>query len=228
MVVSWQMVIGGAVLLAGGLGALQAMTLVAALPVALIMLVLCYGLWRGLVADRAHSMQDLSPATNFWSGQHWRRRLEQIVHETTEQDVRQFLQNAVLPAMHDVARELRERGVEADVHENLGPHTDADASDVVRLTLPDPEMRDFVYGVKAVHRPVPVFLVREAARADQREEVYVPMTFFADGRLGYDIQYLRREEIIVDILRHYERHRAVLGDQRAQLLNRAPGHSDPV
>ena len=54
------------------------------------------------------------------------------------------------------------------------------------------------------------------------------MTFFADGRLGYDIQYLRREEIIVDILRHYERHRAVLADARAQLLNRAPGHSDPV
>ena len=98
----------------------------------------------------------------------------------------------------------------------------------MRLTLPDPEMRDFVYGVKAVHRPVPVFLVREAARSGPREEVYEPMTFFADGRLGYDIQYLRREEIIVDILRHYERHRAVLADQRAQLLNRAPGHGDPA
>ncbi len=227
----WAVVLGitaGVLMLAGGLKALQAMTLVAALPVALIMLVLCYGLWRGLVADRAHAMQDLSPATNFWSGQHWRRRLEQIVHDTTEQDVRQFLQGTVLPAMHDVARELRERGVEADVHENLAPHAEAGATDVVRLTLPDPEMRDFVYGVKAVHRPVPVFLVREAARQGAREEVYVPMTFFADGRLGYDIQYLRREEIIVDILRHYERHRAVLADARAQLLNRAPGHSDPA
>ena len=79
-----------------------------------------------------------------------------------------------------------------------------------------------------MHRPVPVFLVREAARSGPREEVYEPMTFFADGRLGYDIQYLRREEIIVDILRHYERHRAVLADQRAQLLNRAPGHGDPA
>lgn len=227
----WAVVLGitaGVLLLAGGLGALQAMTLVAALPVALIMLVLCYGLWRGLVADRAHAMQDLAPATNFWSGQHWRRRLEQIVHDTTKADVRKFLQDAVLPAMHDVARELRERGVEADVHESLAPHTEEGATDMVRLTLPDPEMRDFVYGVKAVHRPVPVFLVREAARSQAREEVYVPMAFFADGRLGYDIQYLRREEIIVDILRHYERHRAVLADARAQLLNRAPSHGDPV
>ena len=99
---------------------------------------------------------------------------------------------------------------------------------MVRLTLPDPDMRDFVYGVKAVHRPAPVFLVREAAKPSEGAEIYQPMTFFADGRLGYDIQYLRREEIIVDILRHYERHRAVLADTRAQLLNRAPGHSDPA
>ena len=227
----WAVVLGATatvLLLAGGLKALQAMTLVAALPVALIMLVLCYGLWRGLVADQAHSMQDLAPATNFWSGQHWRKRLEQIVHDTTENDVRSFLQSTVLPAMHDVARELRERGVEADVHDSLAVSGEQGATDMVRLTLPDPEMRDFVYGVKAVHRPVPVFLVREASRTVAREEVYVPMTFFADGRLGYDIQYLRREEIIVDILRHYERHRGVLADQRAQLLNRAPGHADPA
>ena len=51
----------GVLMLAGGLKALQAMTLVAALPVALTMLVLCYGLWRGLVADQAHSTQDLAP-----------------------------------------------------------------------------------------------------------------------------------------------------------------------
>ena len=226
----WAVVLGitaGVLLLAGGLKALQAMTLVAALPVALIMLVLCFGLWRGLVADRAHSKQDLSPATNFWSGEHWRRRLEQIVHETTENDVRQFLEGSVLPAMHDVARELRERGVEADIHENFGPHTEEGATDMVRLTLPDADVRDFIYGVKSVHRPAPVFLVREAAKSVDRQEIYQPMTFFVDGRLGYDIQYLRREEIIVDILRHYERHLAVMTDARAQLLSRAPGHSYP-
>ena len=217
----------GVLMLAGGLKALQAMTLVAALPVALTMLVLCYGLWRGLVADQAHSTQDLAPATNFWSGLHWRKRLEQIVRDTTAEDVRKFMQATVLPAMHDVARALRERGVEAEVHESLAPHAEPGATDMVRLTLPDPEMRDFVYGVKSLHRPVSVYLVREAARSGPREEVFEPMTFFADGRTGYDVQYLRREEMIADILRHYERHRAVLADQRAQLLNRAPSHASP-
>ena len=221
----WAVVLGvtaAVLLLAGGLGALQAMTLVAALPVALIMLALCYGLWRGLQADVAHSTQDLAPATNFWSGQHWRRRLEQIVRQSTRQDVLTFIQSTVLPAMHDVARELGQRGVAATVHED-----DAGAG-VVRLTIPDADMRDFVYGVKTVSRAVPVFMVREAARQSERSQVFEPTTFFEDGRQGYDIEYLRREEIIVDILRHYERHRAVLADKRAQLLNRAPSHAGPA
>lgn len=219
----WAAVLGetaAVLLLAGGLGALQAMTLVAALPVAIIMLALCYGLWRGLQADVAHSTQDLAPATNFWSGQHWRRRLEQIVHQSTRQDVLQFMQTTVLQAMRDVARELSQRGVAATVNEDdLG-------KGVLRLTIPDPSLRDFVYGVKAVSRAVPVFIVREASRQDERDQVFEPMTFFEDGRQGYDIQYLRGEEIIVDILRHYERYRTVSASQDTQLLNRAPGHSD--
>ena len=221
----WAAVLGvtaAVLLLAGGLGALQAMTLVAALPVAVIMLALCYGLWRGLQADVAHSTQDLAPATNFWSGQHWRRRLEQIVHQSTREDVQRFMQTAVLQAMRDVARELSQRGVAASVHEgDLG-------EGVLRLTIPDPTLRDFVYGVKAVSRAVPVFIVREAARETERDQVFEPMTFFEDGRQGYDIQYLRTEEIIVDILRHYERYRTVSVNQRTQLLNRAPGHTEPL
>lgn len=209
-------------LLAGGLKALQAMTLVAALPVTAIMLALCYGLWRGLIADVAHSSQDLAPATNFWSGQHWRRRLEQIVHQPTHDDVLGFLRATVLPAMRDVAGELRERGLDVEVHDE----TAQDGS--VRLRIPDPAMRDFVYGVKAVHRAVPVFIVSEASRDVERSQVTEPITFFADGRQGYDIQYLRPEEIIVDILRHYERYLSLTADRRTELLNRAPSHPSPT
>ena len=209
-------------LLAGGLKALQAMTLVAALPVAVIMLALCFGLWRGLAADVAHSSQDLSPATNFWSGQHWLRRLEQIVHQSTRSEVLEYLRKTVLPAMEQVASELRKRGVEATVH------SEEVADGTLRLTIPDPLMRDFVYGVKVQERTLPVFLVREAAKSSANTQVFEPITFFADGRLGYDIQYLRPEELIADILRHYERYRAITGDERTQLLNRAPGHTDAL
>ncbi|GCB05948.1 BCCT family transporter [Ralstonia sp. SET104] len=214
----WAAVLGATaaiLMLAGGLKALQAMTLVAALPVAIIMVLLCYGLWHGMSADRAHYSRKLAPATSFWSGQHWRRRLAQMVHPATQADVRAFLAEHVRPAMNDVVAELAARGIQAHVSE---------VEDNVRLTIPDASYRDFVYGVRIVLKPLPAVTPRQAAEP-QNMHIYEPITFFEDGREGYDIEYLRGEEIIADVLRHYERYRAQRADQRTRLLREAPGHT---
>lgn len=219
----WAAVLGAtaAILLAaGGLAALQAMTLVAALPVAIIMLALCYGLWRGVMADHAHYSQDLAPSTSFWSGQHWRRRLAQMVRETTEPQVRQFMRDTVLPAFLDVRAELGKSGIEAIILE----HAD-DSS--MRLTVPHDGLRDFVYGVRAVRKTLPAFFMRNAAAPDAQTHVYEPVTFFEDGREGYDIECLRCEEVIADILRQYQRYLSLNADRRTHLVNRAPGHASP-
>lgn len=226
----WQRLFWAAVLgvtavvlmLAGGLKALQAMTLVAALPVALIMLVLCWGLWRGLVADSTHTARDLAPATNFWSGAHWKHRLTQMVRDSTELEVRSYLTDTVLPAMRDVATELEQQGVAAHVQ------GEPQADDALRLVIPDAVLRDFVYGVRITQRHVATFAMRDAARDGELPKVFEPITFFADGRVGYDIQYLRREEVIVDILRQYERYRATSADSRSELLHRSPGHAASI
>lgn len=214
-------------LLAGGLKALQAFTLVAALPVAAIMAVLCVGLWRGMRADALHAMQDLAPATNFWNGQHWRKRLEQIVRQPTAADIQRFLQRTVLPAMQEVASELQRQGVQAEVVDESQGSGDLSAISV-RLTIPMPELRDFVYGVRPVKRKLPGFMLTEVTEEDEnvRRHVVEPITFFADGREGYDVQYLRQEELIADILRNYERYLSVSADKRTALLNRAPGHAE--
>ena len=214
----WAVVLGATaaiLMLAGGLKALQAMTLVAALPVAIIMALLCYGLWRGMSADRAHYSRELAPATSFWSGQRWRQRLAQMVNPSTEADVRAFLATHVRPAMNDVVTELSRRGIEAHVLET---------EDSVRLVIPDPSDRDFVYGVRSASKPLPVATPSQAA-APEHALTHEPVTFFEDGREGYDIEYLRGEEIIVDILRHYERYRTQRTDERTSLLREAPGHT---
>lgn len=221
----WAAVLGvtaAILMLAGGLKALQAMTLVAALPVALIMLVLCWGLWRGLVADQAHALRDLAPATSFWSGAHWRHRLEQMVRDSTEAEVRAYIADTVAPAMRDVATELGQRGVAAELQ------GDPQQDDSLRLVIPDATLRDFVYGVRVARRAVATFAVRDTAPEGSVPYVFEPITFFVDGREGYDIQYLRREEVIVDILRQYERYRATSADRRSELLHRSPGHARPL
>lgn len=214
-------------LLAGGLKALQAMTLVTALPVAAIMVLLCIGLWRGMKADLAHAGQDLAPATSFWTGQHWRKRLEQIVHQPTAADVNRFLKVSVLPAMQEVVAEMRKQGVDARVQDDTAVTEGADAGSV-RLIVPITGLRDFVYGVRPVTRRLPGFMLTEVTDDEEnvRRHVVEPITFFEDGREGYDVQYLRQEELIADILRNYERYLSLMADQRTVLLNRAPGHTE--
>ena len=103
----------------------------------------------------------------------------------------------------------------------------ADAGSV-RLIVPITGLRDFVYGVRPVTRRLPGFMLTEVTddEANVRRHVVEPITFFEDGREGYDVQYLRQEELIADILRNYERYLSLMADQRTVLLNRAPGHTE--
>ena len=225
----WAAVLGVvaiALLLAGGLKALQALTLIAALPVAIIMAVLCVGLWRGMQADLRNATQDWAPATSFWNGEHWRKRLELIVRQPSATDIQSFLQKTVLPAMREVAAEMQRQGVHAVVQDDSANLVDGHAG-AVQLHIPIAELRDFVYGVRPVKRKLPGFILTEVTDEEEnaRRHVVEPMTFFADGREGYDIQYLRPQELIADILRNYERYLSLSADKRNLLLNRAPGHN---
>ena len=205
-------------LAAGGLKALQAMTLVSALPFTVIMLVLCYGLWRGLQADQHQLAQDLAPGTSFWSGYHWRQRLAAILEQPDAAGVRLFISGTVQPALVTVAEEMQRRGLNALVSQPDG--------ESVQLAIPQPALRDFVYGVRCVAKPVAAFALRDAVLpSGQQTFTYTPQTFFADGREGYNIEYLQQQEVIADVLRQYERYLALMHDERSRLISTAPGHA---
>ncbi len=217
----WAALLGltAAVLLAaGGLKALQAMTLLSALPFAAIMLLLCYGLLRGLRADRHHATQALAPATSFWSGHHWRQRLAVMLNQPQAAEVQQFIDHTVQPALQAVAAEMATRGVTAEVTRDA-------VSGTVQLSIPQPSLRDFVYGVRCVEQATPAFVLRDVALpAGQRLYSYQPMTFFVDGREGYSIEYLQQQEVIADVLKQYQRYLVLLHDEQARLLSAAPAH----
>lgn len=201
----------------GGLGALQSMTLIAALPFAGIMLLLCYSLWRGLQADLAHSTRRLSPASDFWNGRHWRTRLDWLVRRTGPEEARQFMAQTALPALQGISQELNERGLDSRV--------ETETPEQLALIVPQQGRRDFCYGVKiAAHAP-PAFNPLAAAQSDEADaQVCEVVTFFADGRAGYDIQYLTRDEVSADVLRQYERYLHLIQSEQAVLLNTAPEH----
>src|SRR5690606_29771603 len=119
------------------------------------------------------------------------KRLELIVRQPTATDIQGFLQRTVLPAMQEVAQELQRKGVAATVIDETDSTRAMDEVSA-RLVIPMPELRDFVYGVRPVKRRMPGFMLTEVAdeAPDVRRHVVEPITFFADGREGYDVQYL--------------------------------------
>ena len=88
-------VVAAVLLLAGGLSALQTVTIASALPFAVVMLLLCWSLFRGMSADLAHRPLG-APVPSTSTGvpgveAGWKRRLGQILHTPDEKDVRRFL-----------------------------------------------------------------------------------------------------------------------------------------
>ncbi|MGL4995094.1 MAG: BCCT family transporter [Deefgea sp.] len=216
----WAVVLGivaGCLLTAGGLKALQAMTIVAALPFAIVMLLLCWGLVKGLRADELHSRQKLSHASNFWTGQLWQRRLAQILRQPSELDVRGFITTTVKPAMEKITQELVSKGINAKVTEL--------SEDKIQLEVMQNQLRDFVYGVACQEKVVPEFaLANSALPTSEQAKTFEPTTYFTDGRKGYDVQYLTENEMLADILKQYERHLSLSLNADAALLQHAPSH----
>ncbi|AZP13685.1 BCCT family transporter [Undibacterium parvum] len=216
----WALVLGvvaGCLLTAGGLKALQAMTIVAALPFAVVMLLLCVGLLKGLRADELHARQKLSHASNFWTGQLWQRRLAQILCQPSQLDVHAFIADTVQPAMEKISQELLNRGVAAKVVRL--------SEDKIQLEVLQNQLRGFVYGVACQQKAVPDFaLANSVLPSSEQAKTFEPTTYFTDGRRGYDVQYLTENEMLADILKQYERHLSLSLNADAALLQHAPAH----
>lgn len=206
-------------LIAGGLAALKAATIIAALPFAIVMLILIFGLFKGMRADvaqyeagngRPHGAPSFSPEPS------WQSRLALALHTPKKADVLDFIGKTAWPALEAVAAELTSRGRAASVS------SDNEATYLISAT---PGRRSFLYGVRPACHKLPIFSPLEAANIGERHEA---RTFFSDGSRGYDIMGMSQEQIIGDILAQFERYVAVSGSPDASLLVKAPEHGSIV
>lgn len=199
---------------AGGLQSLQTMTLITALPFAIIMLLFCYSLIRGLLIDAEYYDRPLSHATNSWSGAFWKERLESIVSYHEKKDINQYLSKTVRPALEELKLAFEENGIIAKVESSL-----RQAPYYVEIKIQHENMADFIYGIKNESKTVSDYLRNEDNAPDISEKnTYVPHTYFGDNRAGYDIQYFTKNEMISDVLKHYERFMALSAEQRNELF----------
>ncbi|PKK35003.1 transporter [Siphonobacter sp. SORGH_AS_0500] len=203
----WQLVAWGGLLAlvalvllnAGGLQSLQTMTLITALPFAVIMLLFCYSLIQGLLVDDYYYSKSFSPSTRNWSGELWKDRLQRILSFKNQAYVETFIEQVVKPALHELASEFNRKGIRATVHPQENPVG-------IALTIKHESIEDFTYGVRSQLKTISASLVQEKNIPGVRgTQSYIPETFFGDNRPGYTIEYFNEKEIIADALKQYER-----------------------
>lgn len=217
----WQKIFWGALLgilsltllKLGGLGALQTMTLISALPFAVIMLIFCYNLLKALSVDDQYYSTKFSHATTGWSGDRWRELLGRIISYPQRKDVKNYINTTVKSAFVEVIGELEKHNIKASLKHVSEPEVS------IEIEIAYSDVMNFTYGVEAQLLPVSESLINDENSPKIRAgEAFIPVTFFGDGRKGYDIQYFTKEEVIVDVLKQYERFLSIVSDDTNDLF----------
>lgn len=195
-------VIAATLLLAGGLAALQTAAIASALPFSIVMLLMCWGLWKALRVDgmkRVSLGATRVEARSLLPSLTWQQRLRAIVHHPRREEVAQFLAATVRPALLDVVGELRRQSVDAEAG------VDADGS--VWVAARHGPGATFEYAVRARAYDPPAFVLR-----DTQPDRVAQMKYFRaevhlrEGGQDYDIMGWSREALIDDVLDQYQRH----------------------
>ncbi len=206
-----QGLVAAVLLLAGGLGALQAATVATALPFTVVILFSIAGLLRGLSMENRIS-QGAEAAPDIVGGggnMPWRLRLNAILSHPTKDQVLKFIEETALPALIDVMKEIKSPDVAASAYLEEGK---AD------LIITHEEEPSFRFAVIAVPHKAPVFAIEAAADndtdLDNSETYYRAEVSLMSGGQDYDIYGYNREQIIHEVLNQYNRHMHYLNISR--------------
>ena len=191
-----------ALLVAGGLSALQTMAITSALPFAIIMIIAALGMWRALVIEGHHEvslqthMHGSRLASNAGPGL-WKKRLAGLVNFPSQEAAKTFIGTGVIKGMRRVQRALAEQGWQAEVH------TDEHNSRVYLEVIKEDQI-DFIYEVRLVGYAMPSFALNDDP--DSNEQYFRAEVFLRRGGQSYDVYGYDQQDIISDILDQFEKY----------------------
>ena len=213
--VGWGILLSALALLllnAGGLAALQSMTLITALPFSIIMLLFIVSLVKALSIDKSYYERDFSVSTIPWSGTSWRERLQQIVSFNDKESVSGFINTTVHEAFSDLQKEFAKNGIAAKINFYENPER-------AEIEIKYDVVNNFIYGVKSDSKIISDFLLNEDNLPDiENNRTFYPKSYFGDDREGYDVQLFTKNELISDVLKHYERFIEIISEEKNEMF----------
>jgi choline/glycine/proline betaine transport protein len=198
-----------AMLLVGGVPALQNATVIMGLPFAFVMVLVMLGLYKALRVEacradsRQHALPGLlsgrsAPGQGSPAGREWRLRLSRAMAFPEPARAREFLDEVASPALEEIAAELRSQGVEATAYE-----VTEDGTSYLELAADLGTEHPFHYQIWPREMTTPVY----GARDPRGREVYSRLeVHLREGGQGYDVMGYTHTQLIDDVLDQYERH----------------------
>ena len=197
--------VSGILLTAGGLNALQTMTIATALPFSIILLLSLVGLIKALRIEthkKASLVMNLHPhPTTTDSG--WKKRLSSIIQFPNKTAVTQFIDSTVRPAMDKVSLELANNQVDSEIVNELG---------MLSLNVQHGSEHSFVFGVKCEKYLQPSFSPdnEESLESSDEHTYYRAEVHLAEGGQDYDIMGWSKQAVINDMIDQYHKHQHFL------------------
>jgi len=188
--------VAAVLLLAGGLQALQTAALASALPFAVVMLLMCYGLLRALQTESEGTPIDLSASagTPPAPGLSWQKRLASITSFYDKPEITAFLASTARDALDAVAAQMRDSGLTPELHEN---------DNRLDLNVPHGDRGEFRYTIRARSFRAPSFAWAESRQQDGNNRHYRAMAYSSEGDQQHDVTGYTREQLINDLLNRY-------------------------
>jgi choline/glycine/proline betaine transport protein len=189
-------VVAAVLLVAGGLQALQAAAMASALPFALAMVFICYGLLRALQREGSPAAEGLSGSLTLpAAAPGWQQRLQSIVKLHGRDEALALLDKVARPAFEEIARQIDQPGLTAEVIESDGR---------LDLAIAHGDQGTFLYRVRVRGYRSPSFAWAETAPGEAEEERhYRVVAQSSEGDQPHDVTGFTADQVIGDLLTRY-------------------------
>jgi choline/glycine/proline betaine transport protein len=193
--------VAATLLVAGGLAALQTAAISSALPLIIVMFLVCYGLMKALHAEPSvRGMRPIAASSVPVAGgsKAWQSRLKAMLGRFKEGEAQAYLETTARQAMEEVLAQLTTQnilhaGIEAE--ENL-----------IRLTAGQGEEFDFLYEIKLREYSLPSVAFPELPTKESERNYWRAEVTLLEGAQQYDVAGYSKEELMSDILTQFENH----------------------
>ena len=201
----WVLILGvvaSALLLAGGLQALQTAAIVSALPFTIIILIAMFGMWRALRIE-GHRNQSLASDNHLpphlLKLDAWRDRIDYMTQQPTRDKVLGYIKGTVLSSMQEAAEKFAETGWLPEVNYD-------EINNRAVLELRRGDNVEFWYEVRLSEHEVPDYYTEDMANELPQEHHYRAEVYLRRGGQTYDLYGYQSDSVINDIIDQFEKY----------------------